>query len=123
MTFIKISDNFRQIANELGLGFGYAPFKENATPEQGGAPPVPYIAFNYPSRPDFAADNGPYIKISRIRILLVTKTKDIGLELAVQKRLEDLDIHYTSEYDYYSDEDVFVAIYETEEIIDADCNC
>lgn len=118
MTFRQISDGFRAIAEELGLGFGYAPFRENATPEQGGQPPVPYIAFNYPERNDFAADNGSFIKISRIRILLVTKKKDIGLELAVEERLDELKIHYTKEYDYYSDEDIFIAIYETEELID-----
>lgn len=110
--FKTISDRFRTLAGELGLDFGYAPFRK------GKEPTVPYIAFSYPERNDFACDNGSYVRISRIRLLLVTANKNIGLEEAVEAGLKDLGIGFSKEEEYYSDEDVFVLIYETEELID-----
>ena len=110
--FATISERFRTIACELGLDFGYAPFRK------GKEPKVPYIAFSYPERKDFSSDNGSYVRISRIRLLLVTANKNIGLEEAVEDGLEDLGIGFSKTEEYYSDEDVFVLIYETEELID-----
>lgn len=112
MTFKTISNRFKGIAEELGLDFGYAPFRK------GKEPTVPYIAFSYPERKDFHGDNGAYVRISRIRLLLVTATKNIGLEEAVEAGLKDLGIGFSKTEEYYSDEDVFVLIYETEELID-----
>lgn len=112
MTFREISDQFHGIADELKLNWGFAPFRH------GKEPKPPYIAFSYPERNDFGADNKPYVRISRIVVLLVTKNKDIGLEEAIEAEFASLEINYSKESDFYQDEDVYVSTYETEELID-----
>lgn len=114
MTFLEISNRFSSIAEDNGLDFGYAPFRHGEEPD------VPYIAFSYPERNDFPADNGSYIRISRVRVLLVTRKKDIGLEEAVETAFDQLGISYSKDSDFYQDEDVYISNYETEEIINAD---
>lgn len=114
MTFLEISNRFSSIADGNNLGFGYAPFRH------GEEPTVPYIAFSYPERNDFPADNGAYIRISRVRVLLVTRKKDIGLEETVEAAFKQMGISFSKDSDFYQDEDVYISTYETEEIIDAD---
>lgn len=113
MTFQEIGSRFQGVAQNLGLRFAKAPFREGDSPE------TPYLAFSTPSRPDFPADNEGYVKISRIIILLVTSEEEAALEEAVERELEALGIQFKKESDYYSDEDVFIASFETEELIDA----
>ena len=100
--FATISERFRTIASELGLDFGYAPFRK------GKEPTVPYIAFSYPERKDFSGDNGSYVRISRIRLLLVTANKNIGLEEAVEDGLEDLGIELCCRVDFLDEFEDFV---------------
>ena len=111
MTFEEIGAAFAQVAEDLGLDFGYAPFRHGDEPE------VPYLAFSYPGKNNFAGDNKAYIRISRIYLALVTKEKDIDLEEAVEAALQNIGVHFTMESDYYEDIDAYVASFETEEII------
>lgn len=117
MTFEEIGAKVEAIAEELGIGFGYAPFKH------GQRPKLPYLAFSYPGKKKFACDNGPYIQISRIYVGLITEAKDIDLEEAVEAKLQETGIQFTmdSDSDYYEDIDAFVASYETEELINGNC--
>ncbi len=114
MTFDQITNRFKGVADDLGLPFGYAPFRD------GQQPKAPYIAINYPERKPFPADNLGYVHISRIRILLVTPTKNITLEQAVEDAFEELGVQYSKEEDFYQDEGVFIIVHETEELINAD---
>lgn len=112
MTFVEIGEAFEQVAQTLEINFGYGPFRH------GQEPKIPYLAFSYPGKRTFAGDNQAYIKISRIYIDLVTKDKDIDLEIAVEAELQKLGIHFADpESDFYQDLDAYVTSYETEELI------
>lgn len=113
MTFEEIGAKIETIAEELGIGFGYAPLKH------GQKPATPYLAFSYPGKKKFACDNGAFVQISRIYVGLITEEKDIDLEEALEAKLQETGIQFTMDSDstYYDDIDAFVASYETEELI------
>lgn len=107
-----------QIASMIaGVGVPYA--FDHFGDDDGDHPQgPPFICFMYPTRDDFHADNGNYIRIAELIVELYTDEPDFTLEAAVEAALAGADLTYQkSDATYIEDERMYQTTYNTEVLL------
>ena len=107
MTYKEIAE----MIESMGLPYAYHAFPNN------GAPELPYIVFNYPSRDDFGADNFNYVHIENVDIELYTENKDFATESAIESVLEQNGLFYSKTEMYLESEYMYEILYEVQTVI------
>lgn len=96
----------------IGLPYAYDHFE----PEEAVNPP--FIVFMYPSRADFLADGGHYVKIVDLTIELYSDEPDFEHEDAVEAALEGAGLVYDKTGPtYISSEKMYEVVYTTSTLL------
>jgi hypothetical protein len=81
---------------------------------EGEAPAMPYLVYFEASSDNFGADNKVYHHRKVISVELLTKTKDVSAEQAVEAKLDANDIYWEKTETHLDDEDAYEVIYTLE---------
>lgn len=102
---------YEQIATMIeavGLPFAYHHFDTDDTPA------LPFIAFHYPARDDFSADNINYQQIVELNIELYTDNKDFQAEARLEAVLNQYGLFFLKDETYINNERMYQILYTTE---------
>lgn len=100
-----------QMLEETGMQVAYRFFPEDSDPR------LPYIAYYYPNRDDFSADNINYVKVEALNIELYTENKDFTSEQMVESVLTAHGLFFQKTESYLDSEEMYEVLYETEVLI------
>lgn len=103
MTYEEIYTTIKTIADTLKVPCAYHHFEEETSP--------PFIAFLYPARDDFFADDSNYVKITELDIEFYTDNKDIDSEEVIESMLP---FPYRKTEIYIDSEKMYETLYECE---------
>lgn len=96
----------KKLLNNTGLPYRYLSFSEKSVPK------MPYLTFQFLYSNNMAADGKVYYQISRVKIDLFTKIKDLDAEKQVEMALSG---HYwEKEEEYLDNQDCYQITYEIE---------
>lgn len=96
---------------ETRMQVAYRFFPEDSDPR------LPYIAYYYPNRDDFPADNINYVKVEALNIELYTENKDFTSEQKVESILNAHGLFFQKTESYLDSEEMYEVLYETSVLI------
>ena len=95
----------------------YIPAAYLQFPEDGSAPPPPFICYYYTGDNDLKADNVNYQKIRQLTVELYCDNKNFTLESAVESALTSNGFVYSKYEEYIDSEKMYMTTYEMEVVI------
>lgn len=100
---------FKKMLDIAGMPVTYSHWKGTTDDP---VPPPPYVCYLVDENPNFIADNKVYHKISDVTVELYTTKKDLAVEAALEKVLDDHEIPYEPFETFIDSEKLFLKTYE-----------